>query len=235
MPDKKPNPDEQRAEKWLRFQGYSQIVFQVNDPPDFLVDGRIAVEVTRLQPPHETDDIPFERAATKVLDGFGPPSAYPGVIFVTCDAPQPKLPERRTFEQELKQALKGKLLQGTIANGERFSLNCGVAVSLYPSSRSDGLQFELTDSSIGASQGGFPSNLAENIVRCICKKSKRVKDQNRENLHGEWWLILLDYIEFTASKTSAELQQLRRDTKIREFWKRIIVVGAEDQRSYYEL
>lgn len=235
MSKKNPNPDEQRAEEWLRLQGFTQIAFPSNDPPDFLVDGRFAVEVTRLQPPHETHDIPFERAVERVLESFGHPNKYPGVIFVTCDAPQPRLPDRRTLEQELKQALNCMLLQGSIASGERFFLNCGVDVSLWPSTQTCGLQFELSDSSTGASHGGFPSDLTENIARCICEKSKTVRNQNRENLYSEWWLILIDYIEFTASKTSTELQQLRQDIQIREFWNRIIVVGAEDQGSYYEL
>lgn len=233
MPQKKPNPDEQRAEKWLQLQGYTQIVFQVNDPPDFLVDRRFAVEVTRLQPPHETYDIPFESAVERVLGSFGPPNKYPGVIFVTCDAPQPRLPDRRTFEQELTQALNGKLLQGSIASGEIFSLNCGVDVSLWPSTQSCGLQFELTGSSVGASHGGFPSDLSENIVRCICEKSKKVK--NRVNLYNIWWLILVAHPPFTPDITNAELQQLRQDIQFRGSWSRIIVVGAEDQDSYFEL
>ncbi len=40
--------DEPRAREWLQEQGYSDIQKPPDDPPDFVVDGRIAVEVTRL-------------------------------------------------------------------------------------------------------------------------------------------------------------------------------------------
>lgn len=232
MQQKMPNPDEQRAEKWLRLQGYSQIVFQVNDPPDFLVDGRSAIEVTRLEPPFQRDEIPFERAAEEVLNSFGPPSAHPGVVYVTCDIPQTRLPDRRTFKKELTQALSGKLLQGSFVSGEMFSLNCGVDVSLWPSTQSCGLQFELMDPSIGVS---LIPDLAENIKRCICEKSDKVSKKNRVSLYNKWWLILIAHPPFSPNMTCAELQQLRNDIPSRGFWSRIIVVSAEDQNSYFEL
>ena len=148
-------PDEQKAAKWLQLQGHTSIVYQSDDPPDFLVDGRYAVEVTRMQPPHETGGIPFERVIESVLKSLGPPNHHPGVIYVACDRPQPELPDPRSFQSELKRTLKGKLLQGNIAMGEMFSLNCGVVVSLWPSTQSGCFQYKLTDSSIGASQGEY--------------------------------------------------------------------------------
>ncbi len=42
------NHDEVIAQKWLKAQGYGDIRNQCNDPPDFVVDGKLAVEVTRL-------------------------------------------------------------------------------------------------------------------------------------------------------------------------------------------
>ena len=44
----KDNEDELCAEDWLRQQGYKDIRRPRNDPPDFVVDGVYAVEVTRL-------------------------------------------------------------------------------------------------------------------------------------------------------------------------------------------
>ena len=42
------NEDELRAENWLREQGYKNIRRPCSDPPDFVIDGNCAVEVTRL-------------------------------------------------------------------------------------------------------------------------------------------------------------------------------------------
>ena len=42
------NKDELRAKNWLREQGYRDIRRPCSDPPDFVIDGNFAVEVTRL-------------------------------------------------------------------------------------------------------------------------------------------------------------------------------------------
>ncbi len=42
------NNDERLAKEWLKQQGHTDIQLLAGDPPDYLVDGSIAVEVTRL-------------------------------------------------------------------------------------------------------------------------------------------------------------------------------------------
>ena len=48
MTKRKENDDELRAQNWLSQQGYNDIQRPFSDPPDFVVDGKYAVEVTRL-------------------------------------------------------------------------------------------------------------------------------------------------------------------------------------------
>ena len=48
MAKRKENKDELCAQDWLRQQGYRDIQRPCSDPPDFVVDGDCAVEVTRL-------------------------------------------------------------------------------------------------------------------------------------------------------------------------------------------
>ena len=48
MAKRKENEDELCAQDWLRQQGYRDIRRPCSDPPDFVVDGVCAVEVTRL-------------------------------------------------------------------------------------------------------------------------------------------------------------------------------------------
>ena len=48
MMNQRQNADELWAEKWLMSQGHSDIRRPSDDPPDFVVDGCYAVEVTRL-------------------------------------------------------------------------------------------------------------------------------------------------------------------------------------------
>ena len=48
MSGQRQNNDELIAQEWLKVQGYGDIQKPDSDPPDFVVDGKLAVEVTRL-------------------------------------------------------------------------------------------------------------------------------------------------------------------------------------------
>ena len=47
--------DERLAKKWLESQGHSSIERSEDDPPDYVVDGKLAVEVRRLNRRIEVD------------------------------------------------------------------------------------------------------------------------------------------------------------------------------------
>ena len=49
------NDDERLAKKWLEYQGHSSIERSEDDPPDYVVDGKFAVEVRRLNQRIEID------------------------------------------------------------------------------------------------------------------------------------------------------------------------------------
>lgn len=77
-------PEEKRAEEFLAHTGYHNIVYEPdgNVTPDFLVDGRIAVEVRRLNQNIvssdrsqglETDLISLSRIVKSLALSFGPP------------------------------------------------------------------------------------------------------------------------------------------------------------------
>ena len=75
---------EAHTEKYLRHLGFTDIVHEPdgNVPPDFVLNGRIAVEVTRLLHrgseqlrPIEETAIPLMQRFQKVLKSLGPPEA----------------------------------------------------------------------------------------------------------------------------------------------------------------
>ena len=85
MAKRKENEDECRALDWLRGQGYRDIRRPCSDPPDFVLDGTCAVEVTRLSQQvtsggseesrsEEEFRIPLTQAIERIIGKLGPPA-----------------------------------------------------------------------------------------------------------------------------------------------------------------
>ncbi len=85
MARRKENEDECRALDWLRRQGYLDIRRPCSDPPDFIVDGTCAVEVTRLSQKvasvqgerarsEEEFRIPLTHAIERIIGKLDPPA-----------------------------------------------------------------------------------------------------------------------------------------------------------------
>ena len=115
------NQDERWAEKWLMKQGYREILRPHCDPPDFVVDGRFAVEVTRLSQQirignartsrsEEEARIPLTECLERVLRKIGPPGNEGRSWAVNCtyDLTVP-LPGPNAVSAQVKEAL-GPLL-----------------------------------------------------------------------------------------------------------------------------
>ena len=111
------NKDECWAEKWLVKQGYQEIRRPRRDPPDFVVDGQCAVEVTRLSQriviSSATNSISEEQAREplrdrleKALHGLGPPGNEGRSWTVNCtyDLETP-LPKPKAVSAQVKKAL----------------------------------------------------------------------------------------------------------------------------------
>lgn len=84
MMNQNQNMDENCAEHWLRQQGFQDIARPCSDPPDFVVNGECAVEVTRLNQrivvPDQKESVAEEEVSIRlthcienVIDRLGPP------------------------------------------------------------------------------------------------------------------------------------------------------------------
>ena len=117
MAKRKDNEDELCAEDWLRQQGYEDIRRPRNDPPDFVVDGVYAVEVTRLNQRivignegisrgEEEARIPLTDCIAKAIGKLGPPGneGYSWVIDCEYDFSEP-LPTPKLVTRQISEAL----------------------------------------------------------------------------------------------------------------------------------
>ena len=117
MTKRQENDDELCAQNWLRQQGYRDIRRPRSDPPDFLVDGDCAVEVTRLNQRivvgneprskgQEQAREPLTDHIEKVLGELGSPGNAGRSWVIDCeyDFTEP-LPNRKIVTAQISEAL----------------------------------------------------------------------------------------------------------------------------------
>lgn len=117
MPLQRENDDETLARNWLRRQGYKDIRRPCSDPPDFVVDGAYAVEVTRLNQRiavgkgkrskgEEEARKPLTDHIEKVVGCLGSPGNEGRSWVVDCEYDfSMALPKRRVVTAEISVAL----------------------------------------------------------------------------------------------------------------------------------
>lgn len=230
------NCDELRAKRWLELQGYSDIRRPSDDPPDYVVEERYAVEVRRLNRPEEDCEIALRDAVQKALAVFGPPTGGQAV-YVDCDYPcLPPLPGKKVVEREVREAIKSAKLPEE--SDLEIGLKCGIRLFLYPPVPSElaTAKFMVNDVSVATAHTGWIlSDLIANIPRWIQEKSCKVRKRNRIKDYEEWWLLLVDHIEYVASLKQSELEELREAVLFKDIWKRIVIISPEDPKWFYEL
>ena len=113
---KGPNDDERRAENWLRQRGHRDLQWLSDDPPDLLVDGHCAVEVTRLSQRLQIGDdkkseeseenvrIPLTDGLENAVCRLGPPGNKGSSWIIDCEynssdpRPRPKTVAAQVLE-----------------------------------------------------------------------------------------------------------------------------------------
>lgn len=197
-----------------------------NIPPDFLVDGRIAVEVRRLNQNEETANghrgleetsIPLNRSIKKLLASLGP--SVDGVSWYVSYSFERPIAAWKDLELVLVQ---------TLANGRRNGLDeledvevlRGFRVSMQRSGRLWPNAFVL-GAWVDHNSGGFVvSELERNLRLCITEKTQKVASVRYK--YPEWWLLFLDHIGYGGDRD--ELRAL----EIPHSWDRVVLVSPID-------
>ena len=117
MAKRKENEDELCAQDWLRRQGYRDVRRPCSDPPDFVVDGVCAVEVTRLNQRIAIGDAgrsigeeqarkPLADHIEKTIDQLGPPGNEERSWVIDCEYDfSVPLPNRKIISAQISDAL----------------------------------------------------------------------------------------------------------------------------------
>jgi hypothetical protein len=224
-------PSEELASRYLSSLGLSPIIYEPdgNVPPDFLVDGKIAVEVRRMNytAVGESGTINgIESAQFALLSGIrrllpllGPPLAGQS-WFVHYTFTRPLLPVGKLMRgvRDVLVAFRDGRIQGTA-----FSVNGSFRVGVIPSTKVFPDFFVLGGFSDRDAGGWLVGELEKNIRNCVREKSAKIARVRAK--YPEWWLLLVDHIGYGQM----ESLQISHD------WEKVILINPLDPKVGYEL
>jgi len=173
-----------------------------NVPPDFLVDGRVAVEARRLNEHEEVNGIPrglevtakpLHRAMVKALRASGPPDGHRSwYVHYTVRRPLPTWKDLAKSLGNVVQEFRERL------DDPPAELRVGRAIRLrfLPAGRTYDTLLVLGGSADHDSGGFVVAELLRNLKICIAEKNRKVAPVRHK--YGEWWLALEDRVAYGA-------------------------------------
>jgi len=224
----------------LQHLGFSSVVYEPdgNVPPDFLADGRIAVEVRRLNQNHDSGDgkrgleeaaIPLWNKVKKLVESLGSSTDQSWFVFYRFSRPvapwkqlEPKLKSALVaFQKQASQSSAG-IVRIYSENG--FELEVFKATQAYPT------YFLMGGHSDDQSGGFIVAEMLANIEHCA--KEKLQKITKFRSKYREWWLALVDHIGLGLN--DFDKQQFLEHAKRPAGWDKILVVSPSDPTRFIE-
>jgi len=237
--------EEQIVKDYLLYLGYTEkdIVYEpiVNETPDFLINGNIAIEVRRLNQNFidsiknvgfENTRIPLEQSFSKLLQTFDckykDKSYY--VMLKFC-RPIPKV---KTNINEIKSILE-KFVNYPSDELKEYSITKNIKLSIQL--RTNPISGRYFINTIPRDQDTTfwqISELAKNIQ--ICSDEKKGKVLNARNQHlewKEWWLILVDQVGFGLSAEDKE--SFNNQISINHNWDKLLLIDPSNLDNVLEI
>ncbi len=211
--------------------GHTRIEYEPDGkvPPDFVIDGRIAIEVRRLNENYygadtkglEEISIPLWFGMRKLIESLGPPTRGESwFVFYRFKRP---LDTWITLQPKLKAALlefinSSHHEQALIDVGNSIELKITRAQRVYPT-------FFVPSGYRDKDSGGWLiDRIKVNLNHCIREKTIKVAPYRVR--YPEWWLILPDHIAYSLDDFEREL--FRTQVSISHDWDKIILVDPRD-------
>jgi hypothetical protein len=234
------NDSEKIVFEYLKARGFSRIVYEPdgNVPPDFVIDGRIAVEARRLNENEKTAtghrgleemSKPLTALIKKALAAIGPPK-YGISWFVSYSYRRP-LPPWRQLDKVLRKVLREISEQRDLGTcrvrvADRLRLSFTRATELHPN-------LLVLGSWSDYDSGGFViSDIAHNLR--ICMAEKTLKISKVASRYPEWWLALDDRIGY-GDLDEGDRKQLRRLVRRDHPWSKIVLVNPLSPSNGFEM
>lgn len=221
------------VDDWLR-RSYSSVCADRKHFPDFIVDGRLAVEVTGLhplEPDGDTSVLTAQRTVRAILASALPEipfhAAYgPRFLAVEYDLSEP--PNRRVLLRELRAALVPYAAPGQELHEEPFlHLPSGVRLGFLPGRSRPG--HSSSRLSIGVEmprEGCLPDEeLRRAMARALRTKTPKAESWRRRYPRCECWLACVDRIGTCLFEDTRDtvIAGWRASLSIPDVWDRLIL------------
>ena len=229
---------EQIVSEYLLHRGFRDVVYEPdgNTTPDFLIDGRIAVEVRRLNQNEDTPNghrglenitIPLQAKIGALLKTLGPSNGESWYVMYRLRRPLPAW-------KHLATSLRSELLEFR-NNTDRHQLTRTIAPTFHITLIKAGKSypdFFVPGGYADSDSGGFVlAELNRNIRICVMEKTKKVACARTK--YPEWWLILVDHIGYgNDERNHEEVHQL---FQFEHSWDKIVLVNPLDATQGYEI
>lgn len=233
------NREEELAKKYLETLSPESLEFEPdgNIPPDFLLNGNIAIEVTRLNEHIEVqgilkriddDSFSITELVKNVLHSYE--SSFDGRCFwVAIDIRTPFGNRKRT-KKKLVSLLQSFQTPESVVCHREYTVTDGLTVSFTPGSfNSDAPVFRLGAISQHETGGWVYDEVSKNTKHCISTKSSKIKPYRE--IYKEWWLVLVDSV---AYGNYSEYFENFKETIGKGLFEKIIVLEALDGKYVYE-
>jgi hypothetical protein len=218
------------VETYLRSLNRGDVVFQPDGDvtPDFLLDGRIAIEARRLNVTVDAGNgmegleetaISLQKRFEALLESYGAsPTGATWAVSYTLRRPISKW-------RALEGAIRG-VLDGFTGAGEadyfEYQLERGFKLRLVRCSPT-GERYVFSGSNDIDAAGYVVPMAAENLVHCIAGKSARIGPHRHK--YQEWWLVMPD---FTSNVLHVMSGNERPGIVVASAFDRVVVIDPYD-------
>lgn len=222
---------EELANKFLLTK-FKSVVFEPdgNIPPDFLADGKIAVEVRRLNQNEvvngrnrglEEVSIPLSAKVSKLLESLGAPVEERS-FWVSFRFRRPH-PKWRTLKYQIREIL---LSIPDLKNDTNMTFEFGrnFKIEIRPTDFPKKHRFVLANYTDHDSGGWVLAEMKKNIECCIDEKTKKIAPYKSK--YAEWWLILIDFIGYGLNE--ADQYAFRQSIQIPHSWDKVILIDPRN-------
>ena len=230
------------AHEYLTSRGFAEVVYEPdgNVPPDFLIDGRIAVEARRFnqhdRAPNRPRGLevlskPVVTTVRRAIKSMGPPlRSAPSSWFVQYTIKRP-VPPRKELTRLVTAAL-GSFRDQPHHQPVMLRVSPAITLTLHRASSVHPTFFVLGAWSDRDHEIFTMAAAIRNIQICIAEKTRKAAPYRRK--YPEWWLVLEDHISFDGFNAS-ERVRLRELAEIDSDWDKIILVNPNNRAIGFEL
>lgn len=208
--------------------GFASVVFEPNGKdkqPDFLLDGRIAVEVRRLNQITEQDGknrgleetfLPFWHGMQSLLDQMGESDGESWWVTFSFSRPVESWTELKPRIKDALAEFKARPVRSNcvIFSSGQFWLDVAKASVVHSG-------FYVLAGSDGDSGGAIVAEVVRNAE--ICSAEKLGKIARHRSKYPEWWLLLVN--QFSLKLDDLDKQQLKAHFKCPEGWDKLVIVN----------